>query len=77
VPLRQHEPVVVGVLRVPGVVPHLGKEERRHDFRAEAHEVGWPLPASLVERTESMRRRVATFLSAATRDELWTGIRLA
>jgi hypothetical protein len=31
---------------------------------AEKHVVGWPLPASLVERAESMRRRVAMFWSA-------------
>lgn len=40
---------------------------------ADAHVVGWPLPASLVDRTESMRSRVATFLRAATRDDACTG----
>jgi len=29
---------------------------------AEQHVVGWPLPARLVARTDSMRRRVAMFL---------------
>ena len=40
---------------------------------ADAQLVGWPLPASLVERTESMRSRVATFFSAAMRDDVCTG----
>src|SRR5204862_7417229 len=40
---------------------------------AEGQEVGGPLPASLVARTESMRRRVATFLSDATRVDVCTG----
>src|SRR5258706_14981690 len=40
---------------------------------ADAQVVGWPLPASLVERTESMRSRVATFFNAATRDDACTG----
>jgi hypothetical protein len=34
---------------------------------AEQHVLGCPLPASVVERTESMRRRVAIFVSAGTR----------
>ena len=33
---------------------------------AEQHELGCPLPASVVERTESIRRRVAMFISAGT-----------
>jgi hypothetical protein len=37
---------------------------------ADAQVVGWPLPASLVELTESMRNRVATFFSEATRDDV-------
>jgi hypothetical protein len=32
---------------------------------ADKHDVGWPLPASLVERTESIRNCVAMFLSVA------------
>src|SRR4026207_1133054 len=32
---------------------------------ADRHDVGWPLPASLVERTESIRSWVARFLSVA------------
>src|SRR5688572_24990403 len=34
---------------------------------AEQHVLGCPLPASVVERTESIRRRVAIFISAGTR----------
>jgi hypothetical protein len=34
---------------------------------AEQHVLGCPLPASVVDRTESMRRRVAMFISAGTR----------
>jgi hypothetical protein len=40
---------------------------------AEQHVLGWPLPASLVERTESMRSRVAMFISAGTRGDVCTG----
>src|SRR6476620_11664230 len=36
---------------------------------AEAQLVGWPLPASDVERTESIRSRVAMLVSAGTRTE--------
>src|SRR5687768_3909624 len=39
---------------------------------AEQHVLGWPLPASLVARTESIRRRVAMFISAGTRRDVWT-----
>jgi hypothetical protein len=31
---------------------------------AEQQVLGWPLPASLVESTESIRSRVATFINA-------------
>src|SRR5687768_14629598 len=41
---------------------------------AEQQVEGWPLPASLVERTESMRSRVAMFFSALTRVAVLTGI---
>src|SRR5262245_54634127 len=34
---------------------------------AEQQLVGWPLPASDVDRTESMRRRVAAVIKAGTR----------
>jgi uncharacterized membrane protein len=40
---------------------------------AEAQEVGWPLPAALVARTESMRSCVATFRNAAMRGRVCTG----
>ena len=33
VPLGQHEPIAVGILRVFRVEPHLGEEQRGHDFR--------------------------------------------
>jgi hypothetical protein len=39
---------------------------------AEQHVLGWPLPASAVERTESMRNRVAMFISAGTRTDVCT-----
>jgi hypothetical protein len=40
---------------------------------AEQQVVGWPLPASLVERTESIRSRVAMFINAGTREDASTG----
>jgi uncharacterized membrane protein len=40
---------------------------------ADAHVLGWPLPASVVARTESIRSRVAMFISAGTREDVWTG----
>jgi uncharacterized membrane protein len=40
---------------------------------AEQHVLGWPLPAAVVARTESIRRRVAIFISAGTRGDVWTG----
>ena len=39
---------------------------------AEQQLVGWPLPASLVERMESMRSRVEIFCKAGTREALST-----
>ena len=40
---------------------------------ADAHVLGCPLPASVVARTESIRRRVAMFISAGTREDACTG----
>jgi uncharacterized membrane protein len=40
---------------------------------AEQHELGCPLPASVVARTESIRKRVAMFMSAGTRKVVGTG----
>jgi uncharacterized membrane protein len=40
---------------------------------AEQHVLGCPLPASVVARTESMRRRVAMFISAAVGAEVGAG----
>src|SRR6185369_10580373 len=40
---------------------------------AEQHELGCPLPASVVARTESIRRRVAMLTSAGTRTADWMG----
>jgi hypothetical protein len=40
---------------------------------AEQQVLGCPLPAAVVARTESMRRRVATFFSAGTGDDSCTG----
>src|SRR6187401_3140308 len=39
---------------------------------ADMHVDGCPVPASLVAITESMRRRVAMFLSADTCEDVWT-----
>src|SRR5262245_5182421 len=39
---------------------------------AEQHVVGWPLPASVVARTESMRSRVAMLRRADTREDACT-----
>jgi hypothetical protein len=39
---------------------------------AEQQVLGCPLPASVVERTESMRRRVAIFINAETRTDVST-----
>src|SRR5678815_1352978 len=39
---------------------------------AEQHDVGWPLPAAVVARTESIRRRVAMLRSADTREDACT-----
>ena len=44
---------------------------------AEQHVVGCPLPASDVDLTESIRSRVATFLSAGMRAERSRGIEIA
>src|SRR5688500_16078243 len=41
---------------------------------AEQHVLGCPLPASVVDRTESMRRRVAMFINAGTREAVSTGM---
>ena len=75
-PFDEHEAVVIGVLRVArdrSAFPQ--KNSAATMSAADAQEVGWPLPASLVARTQSMRSRVATFFNAATRDEAWTGTR--
>ena len=32
VPLRQHEAIVVGILRILRIEAHLGEEQRRHDL---------------------------------------------
>src|ERR671919_5344 len=40
---------------------------------AEQHVLGCPLPAAVVDDTESMRRRVAIFISAGTRGRVCTG----
>ena len=39
---------------------------------AEQQELGWPLPASEVDRAESMRRRVAMLCSAGTSEDAGT-----
>ena len=64
VALRQHEPIAVRVLRILRIEAHLGEEQRRHDVGRRQQLVGWPLPASDVERTESIRSRVAMFFRA-------------
>ena len=33
-PLREHEAIVLGVLRIARVVPHLGEEQRGHHVRS-------------------------------------------
>src|SRR5580765_136002 len=43
---------------------------------AEQQVVGWPVPASDVDFTESIRNRVATFFSAGIRDVRSTGMQL-
>jgi hypothetical protein len=40
---------------------------------AEQHVLGCPLPASVVDRTESIRKRVAMFLNAGTREAVSRG----
>ena len=39
-PFRQHETVVVGMLRIARVVAHLGKEQRRDDVGRRAARAG-------------------------------------
>jgi hypothetical protein len=40
VSLRQHEPIVVRILRLTRVVAHFGEEQRGDNLRADAQEVG-------------------------------------
>ena len=65
VPLRQHEAIAARDAADPcGSKRISAKNSAAMRSAAEQHWSGWPLPASVVARIESMRSRVAMFFSA-------------
>ena len=66
VSLRQHEAIAAGMLRILRVEPHLGEEQRGHEVGRRAAARGMAAARLGRRRTESIRSRVATFLSAGT-----------